>query len=73
MLAAQLLTCRRGEDLRGDLWSVFNRIQENVLRGGLSRRSPTGRLVRSWRITSIREDVRLNSGLWDLAEAMVAA
>jgi hypothetical protein len=73
MLGAQLLTCRRADDLRDDLWSVFNRIQENVLRGGLSRRSPTGRLVRSRRITSIREDVRLNSGLWDLAEAMLVA
>ena len=72
MPAAQLLTCRRVDDLRDDLWSVFNRIQENVLRGGLSRRSPTGRLVRSRRITSIREDVRLNSWLLDLAESMLA-
>jgi hypothetical protein len=73
MLPAQLLTCRRVEDLRDDLWSVLNRIQENLLRGGLSRRAASGRLVRSRRITSIREDVRLNSGLWDLAEAMIEA
>ncbi len=73
MAPAQLLTCRRVDDLKDDLWSVFNRIQENVLRGGLSRRSPTGRLVRSRRITSIREDVRLNGALWDLAEAMLEA
>lgn len=73
MLPAQLLTCRRVEDCRGDLWSVFNRIQENLLRGGLSRRAVSGRLVRTRRITSIREDVRLNSGLWNLAEAMIDA
>jgi hypothetical protein len=73
MVPSQLLTCRRVDDLREDLWSVFNRIQENVLRGGLSRRSVTGRLLRTRRITSIREDVRLNSGLWDLAESMIEA
>ena len=73
MLPAQLLNCRRVEDIRSDLWSVFNRIQENLLRGGLSRRAVSGRLVRTRRITSIREDVRLNSGLWDLAEAMIEA
>lgn len=73
MAPAQMLTCRRADDAKDDLWSVFNRIQENVLRGGLSRRSPTGRLVRSRRITSIREDVRLNGALWDLAEGMLEA
>lgn len=73
MAPSQLLHGRRIEDLHDDLWSVFNRIQENLLVGGLSRRSATGRLVRTRRITSIREDVRLNSGLWDLAEAMIGA
>ena len=73
MQPAQLLTCRRADDLRSDLWSVFNRIQENLLQGGLTRRAPSGRLVRSRRITSIREDVRLNDRLWDLAEGLLTA
>jgi hypothetical protein len=73
LLPAQLLTCRRREDLGNDLWSVLNKVQENLLQGGLSRRTATGRLVRTRRITSIREDVRINGRLWDLAEQMLAA
>jgi len=48
-------------------------VQENLLGGGLTRRSASGRLVRTRRITSIREDVRINSGLWDLAAEVLAA
>lgn len=73
MQPSALLNARRVEDLGDDLWSVLNRVQENLLRGGLSRRSATGRLTRTRRIGSIREDVRLNSGLWDLAGEVLAA
>ncbi len=73
MPPSQLLHSRRVEDLGDDLWSVFNRCQENLLRGGLSRRSASGRLSRTRRITSIREDERLNSRLWDLAAEVLAA
>jgi hypothetical protein len=51
----------------------LNKVQENLLRGGLSRRAPSGRLTRTRRITSIREDVRLNAGIWDLAMDLLAA
>jgi hypothetical protein len=70
--AAQLLTVRRPEDLADDLYTVLNRIQENLMRGGLSRRSESGRLTRMRRITSLREDVRINSQLWDLARDVLA-
>lgn len=70
---SQLLTCHRTEDLGDDLWSTLNKVQENLLRGGLARRSPTGRLTRTRRITAIREDVRLNSRLWNLALETLAA
>jgi len=73
MGAGQLLTCRREQDAGHDLWSTLNRVQENLLAGGLSRRSANGRLVRTRRITSIRQDVRINSGLWDLAREVLAA
>jgi hypothetical protein len=59
----QLLACRRAEDVGDDLWRVYNRCQEHLLRGGLSRRSATGRLTRTRRISSIRRDVQLNSQL----------
>jgi hypothetical protein len=73
MAASQLLNCRRPEDAGNDLYSILNRVQENLLRGGLTRRSAGGRLVRMRRITSIREDLRINTGLWDVAAEVLAA
>jgi hypothetical protein len=72
MQPAQLLTCRRSEDVGDDLWRVYNRCQEHLLRGGLSRRSITGRLTRTRAIGSIRRDVVLNGRLWDLAVQRLA-
>ena len=72
MTPAQLLAARRPEDLGNDLWRTFNAIQENLIRGGLVRRSATGRLTRTRRITGIREDLRVNMALWDLAAARAA-
>jgi hypothetical protein len=66
--------CRRAEDGGENLWSTLktlNKVQENLLRGGLSRRTGTGRLVRTRHITSICEDVRINSGLWNLASEVL--
>ena len=71
--ASQLLACRRVEDTGDDLWTVMSRCQEGLLRGGLSRRSASGRCTHTRRITSIKEDVRLNSQLWDLAIEVLAA
>jgi hypothetical protein len=73
MSPGQLLTIRRPQDVADDLYTVRNRVQENLLRGGLSGRSPSGRLTRTRRVTSIRKDVTLNSRLWDLATEVLAA
>jgi hypothetical protein len=73
MSPAQLLTIRRPQDIADDLYTVLNRCQENLLRGGLTRRVPPGRLTRTRRVTSIRRDVPLNSQLWDLAREVLAA
>jgi len=73
MQPSQLLTCRRTEDLGDNLWVIFNRVQEHLCVGGLTRRSTNGRLVRSRRLTSINRDVQLNGQLWDLATEVLAA
>ena len=73
MQPSTLLAHRRIEDAGDDLWSVLNRVQENLLRGGITRRSASGRLTRTRRISSIREDVRINGRLWDLASTVLAA
>ena len=55
---------RRMEDTQTDLWTVFNRVQENVIRGGYARDKRKARPV-----SQIREDLRINQELWALAEA----
>jgi hypothetical protein len=69
---ARFLVPRRSEDVGNDLWRTFNVLQENLLRGGILRRTASNKLRRTRRITAIRQDVRLNSALWDLALARAA-
>lgn len=71
---ATLLTARRPEDQPNDLWTVFNRVSENLVRGGLSdsRRDRRGRVrvVRSLR--GIDSKVNLSKDLWHLAEQVAS-
>ena len=64
MTINSVLQARRTEDTADNLWTVFNRAQENLLRGGFmvngGRRS-------SRAITSIDKNLELNTELWDLA------
>lgn len=72
----QLLTPRRHADTQNDLWSVFNVIQENVIRGGVHTRyyddNGRRRNSRSRAITGINESLSVNRGLWQAAEALAA-
>jgi hypothetical protein len=69
MTPSDLLTPRRPEDVGSDLWCTTNVLQEALLQGGIVRRAPGKRLTRTRRITAFREELRLNSALWDLAMA----
>jgi len=64
---AILLTARRDEDKVNDLWHVFNRVQENMLRGGNETTTELGRVVQTRGIGRIERDVQVNSALWGLA------
>ncbi len=64
----QLLEARRRDDAGADLWSAYNRVQENLLKGGIRGRSRSGRRMRTRAVNSVTEDVRLNRALWRLAE-----
>ncbi|MCQ4258797.1 DUF932 domain-containing protein [Stutzerimonas stutzeri] len=66
----QVLAARRVDDNRVDLWSVFNRIQENLIRGGLVGRGNSGRRQRTRPVQSIDQDLRLNRALWLLADGL---
>lgn len=70
ILAPQLLNARRRVDEGNDLWTVFNCVQENFMRGGLKGIATTGRRTRTRKIGSVNEDVRLNKALWTLTEQM---
>jgi hypothetical protein len=70
--AQQLLTAHRYADNKSDLWSVFNRIQENVIGGGLRGRTATGRRMKTREVTAIGANVSLNKALWALAESRIA-
>ena len=69
---ADLLKPKRAEDEGCDLWRTHNVVQEHLLRGGLTRRTPTHRIVKTKGVRAIREDVRLNIGLWDRAMLEIA-
>ena len=72
--AGQLLLPRRSADTSSDLWTTFNRIQENVIKGGLHgiKFNSEGRRVRTStrEVKGIDQSVALNRGLWVLAEEM---
>ena len=73
--AAMLLTTRRRDDAPATLWNTFNKVQENVIKGGLSARGPRvngqrGRMVTTKLVKGIDQDVKLNRALWTLGERM---
>ena len=69
----ELVNPRRHEDEGNDLWSVFNRVQENMMKGGLTPLGFEGqkrrRLTRP--IRNIVQNVHANRKLWQIAEAYV--
>lgn len=74
--ADRLLAPRRRDDSGDDLWSTFNRVQENVIRGGLSgvsRDANNRRRRRTVReVSGIDQTKALNRALWTLAEELGA-
>lgn len=72
--ATQLLAPRRHADAANDLWTTFNVVQENVIRGGLHGTQRTAgqrpRRVTTRAVNGIDQDVKLNKALWILAERM---
>lgn len=71
----QLLTIRRHDDLGSDLWTVFNRVQENLIRGGfagVNRRNENG-LPMARTLRGIRggdRSIELNTELWQIADSI---
>ncbi|EAA9302997.1 DUF945 domain-containing protein [Salmonella enterica] len=70
---AQVLTPRRREDYGQDLWTVWNTLQENLLKGGLPGRTAKGKRSHTRAVNGIDGDVKLNRALWVMAEQMQQA
>lgn len=72
--AEQLLEARRPEDNSSDLWTVFNRVQENVTRGGIvARTADNRRQVMSRDLNQLVANLAINQSLWTAAEELAAA
>lgn len=67
---AQVLAVRRFEDRANDLWTVTNRVQEALVRGGIEGRLANGRRAATRAVQGIDQNVRLNRALWVLATEM---
>ncbi|HMM21474.1 MAG TPA: DUF932 domain-containing protein [Selenomonadales bacterium] len=71
ILPEQLLTARRYEDRgKDDLWNAFNRIQENLVKGGLRGKTATGKRTTTREVMAIDTNIKLNRALWILSERM---
>lgn len=72
--ADRLLTARRIEDRQADAWTTFNRVQENVIRGGqpgwTRDRNNRRRRASTREVKGIDQNRALNRGLWTLAEEL---
>lgn len=63
-----LLMPRRPEDNRGDLYTTWNVLQENLIKGGVPGRTPDGKVRLSSALNHIERSNRLNRELWNLMD-----
>jgi len=68
---SQILSPRRWQDESPDLWTTYQRIQENLIKGGLRGRNAHGRNQQTRAVRGIDGDVKLNRALWVMAETML--
>ncbi len=66
----QVLTARRHEDRDGSLWSTFNRVQENMIKGKIRGRNAVGRPTTTREVAGIDQGLKINRALWMLADGM---
>ncbi|HYQ90598.1 MAG TPA: DUF932 domain-containing protein [Candidatus Competibacteraceae bacterium] len=67
---SQLLQARRPEDNGPTLWTTYQRVQENLLKGGLRYENRARRRTTTRAVTSVDGNVKLNQALWLLTERM---
>jgi len=70
MSVESLLKPKRVEDEVNNMWSTFNTVQENFIRGGFGYTSVGGRRVTAKQVNNILTSNRINMKLWELADSM---
>jgi hypothetical protein len=70
MSVETLLQPKRTEDAVNNMWSTFNTVQENFIRGGFGYTSAGGRRVTAKQVNNILTSNRINTKLWELADSM---
>ena len=69
VITARRMADQTQADGSRDIWTTYNVVQENLLKGGVIGKSEKTKKQRFTRgIKSISEDVRLNKALWTLTE-----
>jgi len=70
-VAERLLTAHRQKDVKDDLWTTTNVIQENIIRGGIGMITPNGKSYNKVKaVKSLDRDKSINQGLLTLAQEM---
>lgn len=67
---SQLLVPTRYEQRTSTLWDTFNTVQERLIRGGVRGRNAQNRRMTTRAVAGVTEDLRINQGLWILADRM---
>lgn len=63
----EVLVANRKEDESTDLWTIFNRVQENLVHGHFSTSNAKGKVRKARPIKSIAKDIEVNTRLFQLA------
>lgn len=63
----EILRSNRQEDEDNNLWVVYNRIQENLIKGNFSTKNAKGKVRKARGIKSISKDIDINTRLFQLA------
>lgn len=68
MNPSEIIQPLRGEDEQEDLWTLFNVVQERLIKGVFERHTMSGRRTRARGITNATRHIEFNKVLWTIAE-----
>lgn len=71
MKPAQVVEPLRSEDAKDDLWSIFNIVQERLVKGEFERSTVNGRKAKPRGITNATRHINFNKVLWNIAEQII--